>query len=159
MHNSFFPAPAPSLSQLLFLSLSCFPLTPFADLMCSQQAEHVATEAEAWLKPHTAANCTMYEEKVTNWHMLRLQNRSFTLSEKTLHFDSLYCNQGDRNSPGITLSTDFLRQVCVCCYTSVIVRTILIWKLGNLRVRTLRVKIWFYIKNRIRFRFESALIS
>lgn len=61
-------------------SLFCFPLTSFATLMCSQQAEHVAAEAEAWLKPHDAANYTMYEEKVTNWHMLRLQNQSFTLS-------------------------------------------------------------------------------
>ncbi len=86
MHNSFFPAPASSLSQLLVLSLSWFPLTPFAALMCSQQAEHVSAEAEAWLKPHTAANCTIYEEKVTNWHMLRLQNQSFTLSEETLQW-------------------------------------------------------------------------
>lgn len=81
MHNSFFPAPAPSHLSSSF-SVSYFPLTPFAALMCSQQAEHVSTEAKAWLKPHTAANCTMYEEKVTNWHMLRLQNQSFALSEK-----------------------------------------------------------------------------
>lgn len=75
----------------------------------------------------------MYEEKVTNWHMLRLQNQSFTLSEKTLHFDILYCNQGDKNSSGITLSIAWDIWWILGSYTSFFERNL--FEFEALRVR------------------------
>lgn len=109
--------------------------------MCSQQAEHVSSTAKAWLKAHTAENCTIYEEKVTNWHMLCLQNQSFTLSEETLHFDSLCCREIETVKV-IPWAQTFKVSSCICCmcvciHTSVIVRTILNWRKRE-HMRTVR---------------------
>ncbi len=174
MHNSFFPAPASSLSQLLFLSL----LVSSHPVCCS----HV--QPASWIRLCwswgliKAAHCSK---------LYYIWGKGHQLTHASLAKPELYTIRKDTSMIACIVTREietvqvlpwaqtFLRQVCVCCYTPVTVRTILIWKPSEwvrmcgkqeLLDQSLffqqdlwELRFGFTSMNRIRFGFKSALIN